>query len=126
MLPLIDTETKRPADAEQGSVAWNAYRGKWIMISGAFGSVYYSEAERPEGPWKRALRIISHNEYNFYNPAHHTFFDKEGGRLIYIEGTYTDAFTKAKEKTPLYNYNQIMYRLRLDDPRIKEAFGALR
>ncbi|MEK7409349.1 MAG: hypothetical protein AAB225_30155, partial [Acidobacteriota bacterium] len=106
--------------------AWNACRGKWIMIAGASGSIWYAEADRPEGPWNRALKIISHDDYNFYNPTQHPFFDKDGGRVIYLEGTYTDTFTNAKEKTPLYNYNQIMYRLRLDDPRVVKAFGPAR
>ena len=40
---------------------------------------------------------------------------------MYFEGTYTDAFSAAKSKTPRYNYNQVMYRLRLDDPRLADA-----
>ena len=96
------------------------------MIAWWSGSIYYSEADRPEGPWNRALKIVSHDEYNFYNPTQHTFFDQESGRVIYFEGTYTAAFTNAKEKTPLYDYNQIMYRLRLDDPRVVKAFGPAR
>jgi len=120
---LIDVDTNKPTAARPGSVAWNDYRRRWIMIAWWSGSIYYSEADRPEGPWKRALKIISHDEYNFYNPTQHTFFDQDGGRVIYFEGTYTAAFTNAKEKTPLYDYNQIMYRLRLDDPRVVKAFG---
>jgi hypothetical protein len=38
--------------------------------------------------------------------------------LIYFEGTYTAAFSGAKQKTPRYDYNQIMYRLVLDDARL--------
>ena len=49
----------------------------------------------------------------------HPFFTQEDGRVIYFEGTNTDSFTSAKNITPRYNYNQIMYRLRLDDPRLK-------
>ncbi len=120
---LSDVDTGRPSGARPGSVAWNPYRRKWIMIAWWSGSIYYSEAGRPEGPWHRGLKIIGHDEYNFYNPTQHTFFDQAGGRVIYFEGTYTDAFTNAKERTPLYNYNQIMYRLRLDDPRLVKAFG---
>jgi len=48
----------------------------------------------------------------------HSFFDREGGRIIYFEGTYTATFSGAKELTPHYDYNQILYRLRLDDPRL--------
>jgi len=45
-------------------------------------------------------------------------FDQEGGRLIYFEGTYTLGFSGTKEGTPLYDYNQMMYRLALDDERL--------
>jgi hypothetical protein len=42
-----------------------------------------------------------------------------GTRQIYFEGTYTAAFSAATEKTPRYDYNQIMYRLALDDVRLR-------
>lgn len=38
--------------------------------------------------------------------------------MIYFEGTYTDFISGAPEKTPRYDYNQIMYKLDLDDPRL--------
>ena len=76
-----------------------------------FGDVYYAEATQPEGPYGEAVEIIHHEEYNFYNVASHPFFNQESGRVIYLEGTYTDSFTNAPEKTPRYNYNQIMYRV---------------
>jgi len=53
-----------------------------------------------------------------YNVAHHPFFDQEKGRLIYFEGTYTREFSDAPAATPRYNYNQLMYRLDLSDPRL--------
>jgi hypothetical protein len=67
------------------------------------------------------VKIIEHDDYNFYNVVTHAFFNKDGGREIYVEGTYTSAFSGAMEKTPRYNYNQMMYRLQLDDPRLQEA-----
>jgi hypothetical protein len=100
---------------------WNEYRQRWILLLEDTGDVYYAEARRPEGPYGKAVKIIHHDEYNFYNVATHTFFNQERGRVIYLEGTYTDAFSRAKERTPRYNYNQVMYRLRLDDPRLREA-----
>ena len=45
-------------------------------------------------------------------------FDKDGGRVIYFEGTYTHTFSGNPEPTPRYDYNQIMYRLDLADPRL--------
>ena len=82
------------------------------------GSVCYAEAGAPVGPWNRAVKIVGHKDYNFYNVVQHSFFGRENGRIIYFEGTYTAAFSAAKEQTPRYDYNQIMYRLRLDDPRL--------
>jgi hypothetical protein len=111
-----------PPNATRPScVAWNEYRGRWIMLLEDFGDVYYAEARTPEGPYGRAVQIIDHEQYNFYNVDTHTFFNQDGGRVIYLEGTYTDSFTDAPQKTPRYNYNQVMYRLRLDDPRLAEA-----
>ena len=86
------------------------------------GEVWYSESDHLEGPWKTCVKIVTHQDYSFYNPRHHPYFDQEKGRLIYFEGTYTSMFSGAKRKTPRYDYNQIMYRLNLADSRLTEAF----
>jgi hypothetical protein len=115
-------EVKLPPHGNRvASVAWNEYRKRFLLFLDYSGEVWYAEAERPEGPYGEAVRVVQHNHYNFYNVVHHPFFDQDGGRIIYFEGTYTDAFSDAKEKTPRYNYNQIMYRMHLDDPRLKAA-----
>jgi hypothetical protein len=116
--PFIDVDTGKPVGFVMGSIAWNAYRKRWIMIAWAWGDVYYSEAVAPEGPWSCAKKIVRHEKYNFYNVAQHAFFDKDGGRAIYFEGTYSTTFINDAQPTPLYDYNQIMYRLSLDDPRL--------
>jgi len=115
-------DVQLPPNAKRPScVVWNEYRQRWILLLEDTGDVYYSEAKQPEGPYGKAVRVIHHDQYNFYNVATHTFFNQERGRMIFLEGTYTDSFSGAKEKTPRYNYNQVMYRLRLDDPRLREA-----
>jgi hypothetical protein len=112
------------------SCAWNAYRKRYVMIAsqalGAtmLGEVWYSEADRPEGPWREARKIITHankpgDAHDFYNPVHHPFFDREGGKIIYLEGSYVNTFSGNPHPTPYYEYNQIMYRLDLSDPRLK-------
>lgn len=103
------------------AVAWNAYRKRWIVLMASSGSVYYAEASQPEGPYGEAVKIIHHDQYNFYNVAMHTYFNQDSGRIIYLEGTYTDHFSDAKTRTPRYNYNQMMYRLQLDEPRLRDA-----
>ena len=119
----VDIRDRRliPWGAGASCVAWNQYRKRWILLSEHFGDVYYSEADRPEGEWRNAVLIVHHDHYNFYNVLIHPFFDQEGGRIIYFEGTYTTSFTDAKVPTPRYNYNQILYCLRLDDVRLSSA-----
>jgi hypothetical protein len=118
---LLDATTGKETGATPDSVTWNEYRKKWILLAEQTGSVYYAEADAPIGPWNRAVKIVGHDNYSFYNVVQHPFFDRDGGRIIYFEGTYTTAFSTAKEQTPRYDYNQIMYQLLLDDPRLAAA-----
>lgn len=115
---------ERQVQARPGTVRWNAHRNRWIAIFGeAFGEssflgeVWMADAPAITGPWKDARKIVTHDGYSFYNVAHHGFLDD--GRHIYFEGTYTTLFSKTKVRTPRYDYNQIMYRLDLDDPRLR-------
>lgn len=122
-LPL-DVESGKPVRLHRGNVAWNDYRKCWILIanqlggSSELGEVWYAEAPLPTGPWTRARKIVTHDRYSFYNPVHHACFDQAGGRLIYFEGTYANTFSGNPVATPRYDYNQIMYRLDLGDPRL--------
>jgi len=123
-LRLRDVETARSVHPHRGSVRWNAFRKRWIMIcnqaggTSYLGEVWYAEADAPEGPWLLARKIVTHDHYSFYNPVHHAFFDQRGGRIIYFEGTYSHTFSATKTPTPRYDYNQILYRLDLADPRL--------
>ena len=117
----------RPFDAVTGksvplnpcSVFWNNFRKHWVMIAYEFcGGIWFLESDTPTGPWTYARKIVSHDKYDFYNPGQHPIFDQECGRIIYFEGTYTLGFSGTKEGTPLYDYNQMMYRLTLDDERL--------
>jgi len=121
-----DVATHERIQLHEGSVYWNAWRKRWILIavqhggkSSFLGEVWYSEADAPTGPWKHAVKIVTHDRYSFYNPTQHPFFDEDGGRVIYFEGTYSHTFSGRSERTPFYDYNQILYRLNLDDPRLK-------
>jgi len=124
LLALRDTDTGKAVAAHRGSVFWNAYRGRWIMIacesfgSSLLGETWFAEADRPLGPWVYARKIITHDKYSFYNPKQHPMLDKEGGRIIFLEGTYTHTFSGNPDQTPRYDYNQILYKLDLADPRL--------
>jgi hypothetical protein len=105
----------------RGSVNWNAYRKKWVMIANQIGGkesflgeVWYAEADAPTGPWGTATKVVTHDRKDFYNPVHHPRFDRDGGRVIFFEGTYTNTFSGNPDQTPRYEYNQILYRLDLD------------
>jgi hypothetical protein len=135
-LRLQDVDSGTPIILSNSSCSWNAYRKRYVMIaSEAFGAtmlgeVWYSESDRPEGPWQYARKIITHankkdDAHDFYNPTQHPFFDQEGGRVIYLEGSYVNSFSGNPHPTPYYEYNQIMYRLDLSDPRINGVQRAI-
>jgi hypothetical protein len=123
---LCDIESGKRISPHGGGVSFNAYRGRWIMIvvqssgdNSHLGEIWYAEADTPVGPWAYARKIVTHKKYSFYNPMHHPYFDQDGGRIIFFEGTYSHTFSGSREHaTPRYDYNQIMYRLSLDDPRL--------
>jgi hypothetical protein len=111
-----------------GSVRWNAHRKRWVLVAGQIGGessflgeVWYAEAAHPTGPFVKAVRVVTHERQSFYNVCHHAFLDRAGGRVIHFEGTYTNDFSGNPEKTPRYNYNQILYRLDLDAEALRAA-----
>ncbi|MBX6314351.1 MAG: hypothetical protein IRY99_15775 [Isosphaeraceae bacterium] len=132
---LQDADSGKPILLNNSSCFWNDYRKKYVMIASemqgatGLGEVWYSEADRPEGPWVHARKIITHankpgDAHDFYNPTQHPFFDRDGGRVIYLEGSYVNTFSGNPHPTPYYEYNQIMYRLDLSDPRLKLPAGS--
>jgi hypothetical protein len=130
----IDVDSGQTIRVHNGSVAWNAYRKKWIAIFSALhiapsthsndakpaqspsvlGEVYVSESEGFEGPWLHAKKVLTHDRYSFYNPNLHSFWDQEGGRFVFFEGTYSHTFSGNEHPTPRYDYNQVLYRLDWD------------
>jgi len=123
---LVDLESGTPVVAHSGSVRWNPHRGRWVWILGEqggstsyLGEVWYAEADTPLGPWVHARKVASHDAYSFYNVAQHDFLARAGGRFVYFEGTYTRTFSRTEAPTPRYDYNQVMYRLDLDDPQLR-------
>jgi hypothetical protein len=125
-----------PADAatgervvlHSGSVRWNEYRKRWVLVAGQIGGktsllgeVWYAEATEPTGPFAKAVKVVTHDRQTFYNVCHHGWLDRDGGRTIHFEGTYTNEFSGNPDKTPRYNYNQVLYRLDLDAAALKPA-----
>lgn len=122
-ITMHDADTTAPVHLWGGTCAWNPYRKAWIIVGyemfgkpSGLGEVWLAEAPTPEGPWTTARRIITHRKHTFYNPVHHPQFDEEGGRIIYVEGTFTETFSGGAVPLARYDYNQIMYRVDLGKP----------
>jgi hypothetical protein len=117
-------------EMSHGTVRWNRYRRRWILIAtelggktSMLGEVWYAEAASPVGPFLKAVKILTHDRQSFYNPCQHEFLDEADGRVIYFEGTYVNTFSGNPDATPRYNYNQILYRLDLGNAALSAAFS---
>lgn len=128
LFQMKDAASGKPLRMHNTSITWNAWRKKWVMIGlqsgdkespSPLGEVWYAEADSVQGPWRKALKVASHPRYSLYNPVHHDFLDAEGGRVIYFEGTWSLEFSGNPLAPARYDYNQLMYRLDLADPRMK-------
>lgn len=135
---LEPQKSLRSADGEEvlphsGSIAWNEYRGRWVTVflqqfgkPSAFGEIWYAEAPTPTGPWGTAVKVLTHDNYTFYNPRLHADLTDPKSPVLLFEGTYTNSFAGNPPPTPRYDYNQLLYRLDLDDPQLAAArAGAL-
>lgn len=123
-LRLQDADTGKAVLAHRASVEWNPFRKRWVMVvceqfgTSPLGEIWYAEADTPLGPWVYARKVVTHEQYTFYNPRQHAMLQKENGRIIFFEGTYTHTFSGNPDRTPRYDYNQILYKLDLSDPRL--------
>jgi hypothetical protein len=111
-----------------GSVAWQPARKRWVTVfqqeSGKpspGGELWYAEADSPMGPWGPCVKILSHKKYTFYNPVIDAELAPADANFLLFQGTYTAEFSGGAQKTPFYNYNQILYRVDLDDPALAPA-----
>ncbi|MEQ8848295.1 hypothetical protein [Botrimarina sp.] len=124
LAPQADVASRsgRRVTPHRGSIAFNAYRGKWITVfceqggePSYLGELWYAEADSPVGPWGDAQKVVTHDNYTFYNPRLHPELVDHGSPIVLFEATYTAAFAAGAEPTPRHDYNQILYRLDLDE-----------
>ncbi|HEV7866587.1 MAG TPA: hypothetical protein VGO90_02825, partial [Chthoniobacteraceae bacterium] len=125
---FISAKDGKPVRPHTGSIAWNAFRKRWVTVfmqhfgkPSVLGELWYAEADAPSGPWSKTVKVLTHENYTFYNPRLHPEFTPADSPILLFEGTYTAEFADRPEPTPRYNYNQILYRLDLDDPKLAEA-----
>lgn len=109
-------------EPHRGAIAWNNFRKKWVTVftqkggdASYLGEIWYAEADSPLGPWLDAIKIVTHDKYTFYNPQLHPGFVADDSPVLLLEATYTAMFSGATRPTPRYDYNQILYRIDLDD-----------
>jgi hypothetical protein len=127
---LSSAKDDKPVKPHSGSVAWNGYRKRFVTVfmeshgkPSTFGELWYAEADSPTGPWGKAVKVLTHDNYTFYNPRLHPEFTPADSPILIFEGTYTQEFADRPVPTARYNYNQILYRLDLDDPALQPAAG---
>jgi hypothetical protein len=120
----------QPVKPHSGSIAWNPWRKRWVTVfmqwfgkPSAFGELWYAEADTPTGQWGPTVKVLTHENYTFYNPRLHPEFTPPDSPILIFEGTFTQQFADHPPPTPRYDYNQVLYRLDLDDPALKPAQG---
>ncbi len=119
-------DNNRELKLKEVSISYNEYRDAWVMIAlqlngtSPSGEVWFAEAKSPVGPWSTPKKVVTHDQYSFINLSQYGFFNEDGGKAIYFDGTYTADFSPNKDglRTPKYDYNRIMYRLDLTDERL--------
>lgn len=123
---LASAPDGKPVIPHSGAIVFNPFRKRFVTIfmerlgkPSAFGELWYAEADHPTGPWGKAVKIITHDNYTFYNPRLHPEFTAPDSPILIFEGTYTREFADRAVPTPRWDYNQVLYRLDLDDPALK-------
>ena len=125
----IDVNTGAEWLIHDGTVCWNAYRGRWICLRtqnfgvSMLGEVLYFEGDTPLGPWCYCQKVATHangpkDTCGFYSVKQQPEFDKDGGRIVYFEGAFSQAFGARPAPIPRYDYNELMYKLDLADSRL--------
>jgi hypothetical protein len=120
---VVDVATAQAFEVhENGSTDRNEHLGKWTRLitpKWALGETWLAISDTPMGPWVYATRVVTHQQYSFYNPRHHRELDGEHGRRMLFDGTYTHVFSGNPDQTPWYDYNQVMVAVDVDRPELR-------
>ncbi|MBL9113624.1 MAG: hypothetical protein JNJ83_01360 [Verrucomicrobiaceae bacterium] len=113
---LLEAVSGTAVPVATGSVQWNEFRQRWVMIaSAALDEVWYAESVKPEGPWGKAVRIVTLAGMDYRKVCQRPFLTEEKGRVIYFDGAVSGS------GLPRYEGCQLMYRLDLSDARLGAA-----
>ena len=121
--PVTVTAEGESIKPHGGHIAWHPWCRKWLALftqkggqPSFLGEIWLAEADAPTGPWINARKVLSHDDYTFYNPVLHPEFFRDDSPIIHFEGTYTVTFSGNKQPTPRWDYNQVLYQLDLSLP----------
>lgn len=120
---MVEPDSGTMVTPHFGDIARNTYLGRFVQVftrqngeMAWLGELWMSVADTPFGPWSYARQVAGFDDYTLYNPLILDSYDTDG-REIFFQGTYTDFFSGAAQRTPRYDYNQLMFSLDLADPR---------
>lgn len=115
-------DTGEPVIPHRGSIVMSPWLGKWVAIftqlngkPSTLGEIWFAVSDHPMGPWSDAVKVVTHSDYTFYNPRIHSDLCEVDGPILLFEATYTRQFAGNPSITPRYDYNQVLYRLDLDE-----------
>ena len=131
---LRDVETGRPVVAHRGSVYWNDYRGRWVMIAVEIGGRVVEPGRglvrrgrhaarplglRPEGRHPRRVQLLQPQAAPHVRQGRRP--DRSSSR-----GRTPTTFSGNTDPTPRYDYNQVDVQARPDRPPPQPARPDLR
>ncbi|MDR2345347.1 MAG: hypothetical protein LBE18_04705 [Planctomycetaceae bacterium] len=128
---LVDAEKNLAVEPHSGSIVWSEFRKCWIAVfvqkfgkPAAFGEVWYAEScgsDPAAKKWGKAVKILSHGNYTFYNPYLHPESLASNCKVLFFEGTFSAMFADKPDIVPRYDYTQILYQIDLDNPALAPA-----
>ncbi|MCL1921494.1 MAG: hypothetical protein FWG50_10560 [Kiritimatiellaeota bacterium] len=119
---IMARDGKAEVKPHSGSIVWSERRQKWVTVfmekfgkPSVFGEVWYAESDSPFDGWGRAVKILTHDNYTFYNIMIDHLLTPPDADFLLFEGTYTMQFADHAPPTPRWDYNQVLYRLDFKD-----------
>jgi len=124
----IRTPEGTKVEAHGGDLAWHPWSQRWLLLftqkggdTSFLGEIWLATAPSPTGPWTGARKVVTHDNYTFYNPVLHPEAFRADSPVIHFEGTYVTTFTNNQQPTPRWDYNQVLYQVDLSQPAFRAA-----
>ncbi len=119
---VIQSTDGQAIKVHRGSIAWNDYLQRWLFVftqldgeTSMLGEVWAAVSDSPLGPFEQAVHVVTHDKYTFYNVRQHSELTQASPQVVLFEGTYTNTFSGNSSFKPRHDYNQVMYRLDLNE-----------